>query len=153
VAIEFSPFEVAGDILVGLVPDDMGEVRQQARRYGIKVWFGGNSAPREHYEAQIVSAKDAPGATALAVEVGFHAEHPKEADNERVVASLVASEKRWRNELGKEVEAGPFLGRAAHWRRISETWLDPDLGDADLPFEIAVRLTDYITALEPLRRT
>ena len=28
---------------------------------------------------------------------------------------------------------------------------DPDLGDPDLPMELATRLADYITALEPLR--
>jgi hypothetical protein len=154
VTIELSPFDVAGDILVGMVPEDLGPVRVHARRYGIKVWFADTDAkpPREHYEAQIVSAKDVPGAATLAIEVGFHAEHAQEADNERVLAALIASENRWRRELGQEAEASVFLGRATHWRRISETWLDADLGDDDLPFEIATRLTDYITALEPVRR-
>ena len=44
------------------------------------------------------------------------------------------------------------LGRAANWRRVSETWIDPDLGDPELAFEIAARLTDYISAIEPARR-
>ena len=38
------------------------------------------------------------------------------------------------------------------WQRLSETWADPDLGDPELPMEVAARLADYITALEPLRR-
>ena len=48
--------------------------------------------------------------------------------------------------------AGVFLGRAEDWRRLSETLIDPDLGDPELGMEIAARLTDYITTLEPLRR-
>ena len=51
--------------------------------------------------------------------------------------------------MGKEAEIAPFLGRAENWRRISETWLDPDLGESGLAFEIASRLVDYITAIEP----
>ena len=39
------------------------------------------------------------------------------------------------------------------WRRVSETWIDPDLGDPELGMEIGARLTDYICALEPLRRS
>ncbi len=65
-------------------------------------------------------------------------------------ARLTEAEKRWRRELGKEPVAGVFLG-AAVWRRLSETWPDPDLGGPDLAFEIAARLTDYMTALEPIR--
>ena len=42
-----------------------------------------------------------------------------------------------------------FLGRAEHWRRISEVWPDPDLSEPGLAFEIASRLVDYVTALEP----
>lgn len=35
---------------------------------------------------------------------------------------------------------------------VGEVWFgDPDLGDPDLPIELAARLTDYITMLEPLR--
>ena len=54
--------------------------------------------------------------------------------------------------IGGPVVAGPFLGRADQWRRISETWPDPDFGDPDLPLELAGRLLDYVEALEPLRR-
>ena len=42
---------------------------------------------------------------------------------------------------------GAFLGRQDAWRRVSETWPDPDLGAPDLGFEIAARLVDYIAAL------
>jgi hypothetical protein len=38
-----------------------------------------------------------------------------------------------------------------HWRRISETWSDPDLGDPELVFQLAGRLTEYVQALEPYR--
>ena len=64
---------------------------------------------------------------------------------------LLAHEEAWRKALGEQAVAGGFLGRADHWRRISETWLDPDLGDPELGTELAVRLLDYIEALEPLR--
>jgi hypothetical protein len=90
-------------------------------------------------------------AAALAIEVGFHSEHPQEADNEAVIAALVRSERSWRKQLGEEVLAGKFLGRAEHWRRISEVWPDPDMSDPELVFELAARLTDYLRALEPYR--
>ncbi len=48
--------------------------------------------------------------------------------------------------------AGECLGRADHWRRISETWPDPDLDDPELGTELAMRLLDYIEALEPARK-
>lgn len=145
-------FEAVGALLPGMVPDELGEVRQYAHRWGIKVWFDTEKATREHYEAQVVGAKDVPDAKVLAIEVGFHSEHPKEAENEAVLAALLASEKRWRKDIGKEAEATVFLGRAQHWRRVSETWIDPDLGDPELAFELAARLTDYISAIEPVRR-
>ncbi len=101
----------------------------------------------------MIGAKEVPEATVLAVEVGFHTELPKAEDNDEVLAGIRAAEKRWRKELGVEPVCGPFLGRANNWRRVSETWPDPDLSDPELPFELAARLTDYITALELVRRT
>ena len=65
---------------------------------------------------------------------------------------LLKAEKRWRKVLGTDAVAGPFLGRADLWRRVSETWADPDLGEPDLGMEVASRLADYIDALEPLLR-
>lgn len=150
--MEPSLFDDVGDAVRGLLPTDLGEVHLRAHRYGIKVWFRTVKPTREHYEAQVVGAREVPGARVLALEVGFHCEHPKEADNETVIARLVSAEKRWRRDVGKEAVVGPFLGRAEHWRRISEVWLDPDLGEPGLAFEIASRLVDYVTALEPLVR-
>ena len=145
-------FDEVGDALRGLAPPELGEYHHRAHRYGVKVWFGPVVAPREHYEAQVVAAAADDRARVLAIEVGFHSEYPKPADNDAVIAYLVANEKRWRRTIGKEAEVGPFLGRADRWRRVSETWPDPDLGDPGIVTEIATRLTDYITALEPLRR-
>jgi hypothetical protein len=93
-----------------------------------------------------------PDANVLALEVGFHAEHQKEAENEAVLAKLMTKEKAWRKVIGAEAVPGEFLGRAVHWRRISETWPDPNLGERGIAFEIAARLTDYVTGIEPLRR-
>jgi len=152
-AVEGSVFEEVAGILPTLVPRELGELGISARRYGIKVWFGGGKPPRIHYEAQVIGPKEVPEATVLAVEVGFHTELPKADDNDEVLAGIRAAEKRWRKELGVEPVCGPFLGRANNWRRVSETWPDPDLSDPELPFELAARLTDYITALEPVRRT
>jgi hypothetical protein len=138
--------------LRALVPVELGEVQVKAHRYGIKVWFGPATPTREHYEAQVVGPRHVPEASTLALEIGFHAEHPKPADNEATLARLTAKEKTWRKAIGKEAFAGPFLGSRDDWRRVSETWPDPDLGEEDLAFEVAARLTDYITALEPILR-
>jgi len=150
---EPSAFEVAADALATLLPPELGEWHTRAHRWGMKLWFGPVERPaREHYEAQIVNAKFVAEASVIGIEIGFHAENPKVAQNEATLAKLVTHEKRWRKALGGPVEAGPFLGRADQWRRISETWPDPDLGDPDLPLELAGRLVDYVEALEPLRR-
>ena len=134
------------------MPPDLGPLQLRARRYGIKVWFGPEAPPREHYEAQVISADGVAGARTLAVEVGFHAEHPKLPANEAVVARLREHETEWRPAVGDEAVTGPFLGRADTWRRVSETWADPDLGDPELALELAARLVDYATALEPVLR-
>ena len=148
--MELGLFDEVADLVRGMVPPNLGEFRERHHRYGIKVWFGPVTPPREHYEAQVIGAKYVAGAKVLAIEVGFHAEHRDEDKNEAAVAGLAAAEKKWRKTLGKEPEAGVFLG-ADVWRRVSETWPDPDLSDADMAFELAARLTDYVTALEPLR--
>lgn len=145
-------FEAVGDALRGLVPPELGPVRQRWHRDGVKVWFGPEAPTREHYEAQVVGAALVPDASVLAVEVGFHAENPKPADNDAALAVLVAAERAWRRELGPAPVAGPFLGPRDDWCRVSETWADPDLGDEELGLELAARLTDYVVALEPIRR-
>jgi hypothetical protein len=144
-------FEEVAEALRGMVPTELGEFRHRTHRYGTKVWFDDERPPREHYEAQVVGARDVPDAEVLALELGFHAEHPQPADNDAVLAALVAREPDWRPMLGDEAVAGVFLGRAEHWRRGSETWPDPDLSDPELGMEVALRLLDYVTALEPLR--
>jgi hypothetical protein len=150
--MEPSLFDDVGDALRGMMPPDLGALRLRARRYGIKVWFGSEAPPREHYEAQVIGADAVDEARVLALEVGFHAEHPKPADNQRVVAHLLDREHDWRGIVGDEAVVGPFLGRADSWRRVSETWPDPDLGDPELALELATRIVDYATALEPARR-
>ncbi len=136
-----------------MTPAELGELHVRSHRYGVKAWFGSATPDKEHYEAQVVGAKHVPDASVLALEIGFHAEHPKTADNDAVIDRLLASEKKWRKSLGDDVVVGPFLGRADTWRRASETWPDPDLEDDEIVLELAMRLVDYITALEPPRRT
>ncbi len=149
--MELPLFDEVGEVLRGLLPPELGEPHCRHHRYGLKVWFGSEKPTREHYEAQVIGAKHVPEATTLAIEVGFHAEHRDPAANERALARLRAEDRRWRKALGAEPVAGPFIDDRHGWQRLSETWADPDLGDPDLPFELAARLTDYITALEPLR--
>ncbi|HEV3226657.1 MAG TPA: hypothetical protein VGZ52_07475, partial [Acidimicrobiales bacterium] len=147
---ELGLFDEVGEAVRGLMLPKLGVVRFRAHRYGVKLWFDDETAPREHYEAQVVGPKHVPDAKVLALEVGFHAEHPKVADNDATLARLTQKERTWRKVVGTDAVAGGFLGRADQWRRVSETWADPDLGDDDLVMEIALRLTDYMTALEPV---
>jgi len=150
--VELGLFDEVGEAVRGLVPPDLGVVRFRAHRYGVKLWLDADAAPREHYEAQVIGSKHVPDASVLALEIGFHAEHPKVADNDAALARLARRERAWRKVLGPEPVAGPFFGRADTWRRVSETWPDPDLGDDDLCMEIALRVTEYVTALEPVLR-
>jgi hypothetical protein len=150
--IEGSLFDEVADVVAGFIPAALGPVHQQPRRWGIKVWFGAEAPPKVHYEAQVVSRDAIKGATVLGLEIGFHSEYPKAAENDAVLARLTASETRWRKTLGDEPVAGAFLGRGDVWRRVSETWADPDLSEPGLAFEVGARLTDYIAALEPILR-
>jgi hypothetical protein len=149
--VELQLFDEVGEVLRGLVPADLGDLRCRHHRYGIKVWFDEDKPTREHYEAQVIGAKHVPEAEVLAIEVGFHAEHRDPAENELALKQLAAEERRWRKALGREPVAGAFIDDRNGWQRVSETWPDPDLGDPELPMELAARLADYITALEPLR--
>ena len=141
---EPSFFDQVVDALTGSLPAGLGRMHTSAHRGGCKVWFG--EPTREHYEAQLVRVDGD-----LAVEIGFHAEHADAAANDAVIARLAGREKTWRRALGPEPVVGPFLGRAG-WRRVSETWPAPSFDDADAAFEIADRLGEYVTALEPARR-
>ena len=149
---ELSLFDEVGDALRSMTPAPLGPVRIRARRYGIKVWFGPEAPTREHYEAQVISRDAAADARYLALEVGFHSEYPRAGDNDAVIDHLRGRERTWRKRLGEEAEIAPFLGKADVWRRISETWPDPDLTDPALVLEVATRLTDYVVSIEPVRR-
>jgi hypothetical protein len=149
--VERSLFDDVAHALRGILPAGSEPAHVTYHRYGIKVWLGSDRPAREHYEGQVIGRQYCPGARVLAIEVGFHSEHPKETDNDEVIARMRRSEKKWRRALGDDAVVGPFLGRAEHWRRVSETWPDPDLGDPELVFQLAGRLNDYIQALEPYR--
>lgn len=149
--MEFGLFDQVADGLRSLVPDELGTLHTQARRWGIKAWVGPSvDCPRVHYEAQVLSPRHVPGAEVLALEVGLHAEHPKPADNAAALAGVFAARAAWSDDLGPEAEAGDFIGRDG-WLRISETWADPDLSDPEICFELTDRLATYITVLEPIR--
>jgi len=145
-------FDEVADIVRGLAKPELGEWHFRPRHYGIKVWFDADAPTREHYEAQVISPRGVKDARTCALEIGFHSEYPKTGENDAVISVLTANERRWRKALGNEAEVGPFIGRADVWRRVSETWPDPDLDAPDLALEIALRLVDYVIALEPVRR-
>jgi hypothetical protein len=142
--VEPSFFDQVLDALRGSVPSDLGRLRASAHRGGLKVWF--DEPPREHYESQLLRVDGA-----LLLEIGFHAEHASVTANDETIARLTRSEKAWRKALGPEPVVGEFFGRST-WRRISETSPVPSFENTDASFEIADRLSDYITALEPCRR-
>jgi hypothetical protein len=139
--------------LEGFVASVDGEMHATSHGRGVKVWFG--EATREHYEAQLIRLDGA-----IRLEIGFHTEYPKGPQNDQVLQHLLASETRWRANLGDEAEAGAFLGRGG-WLRISECWDPPTEGsdarvsgaDIDSVIDVAARLADYINALEPIRRS
>ncbi len=149
-AVELPLFEEVADLVTTMVPAELGQVRTRSHRRGIKLWFDTEKPGREHYEAQLLSRRHIDQSDGTAVEVGFHSEDRDETRNEEVAAMLARVEPQWRRELGPEAELGPFLG-AANWRRLSECWIEPDLDDPELAFELAARLVDYVSVLEPLR--
>ncbi len=142
-ALERSFFEEVLDAVEGFIDEDHGPLGSSAHRRGVKIWFG--DATREHYEAQLIRAGDH-----AALEIGFHAEHPKNEANQGVIDRLESAEARWRPELGNDAVLGSFLG-AGHWRRVSEVWDPPDPDDPEASIEVAARLADYVDAIEPCR--
>ena len=134
-----------------MTPPDLGVFRSRSHRRGIKVWFDTEKPGREHFEAQLLARRHVDGSEGMALEVGFHAEHRDEAANEAVIARLEGRATSWRKSLGDEAEIGVFFG-ADGWRRVSEVWLEPDLDDPDLAFEVAARLVDYVSVIEPARQ-
>ncbi len=149
-------FDQVADLVRAMTPEDLGEVKTKTHRRGIKVWFGGEKAGREHYEAQVLAQRHVDGTDGQAVEIGFHSEHRDQNVNQAVLNHLNKHAKAWRKALGPEAEPGVFYG-ADNWRRVSEAWLDVDINDPDvdsseLAFEIGTRVVDYVSALEPILR-
>lgn len=143
-------FDEVADLVQTMIPAELGQVRTRSHRRGLKLWFDTDKPGREHYEAQLLSRRHVDSGDGMAVEIGFHSEHRDEVRNTDVVAALAGAEPIWRKELGATAELAPFYG-AANWRRLSECWIEPDLDDPELAFELAARLVDYVTVLEPLR--
>ncbi len=150
--MELPLFEQVADVIRTLTPGELGELRLRAHRRGVKVWFDTAKAPKEHYEAQLLARRHVDGRDGMALEIGFHAEHSDVDANTAIIDHLLASEATWREVVGADAEVGEFLG-ASNWRRVSETWLEPELEDPDLPFDIGSRVVDYLEAIEAARRT
>ncbi len=146
--VELSVFDEVAELVRAMAPDAIGEVRVRAHRRGVKVWFDTDAAGKEHYEAQVLSRRYIDGTEGMAIEIGFHSEHKDQSKNISVVDHLMTTEKKWRKELGTQPEVDVFYG-AENWRRVSETWIEPDLDDEEITFEIASRLVDYVSALQP----
>ena len=152
-------FERVGDVVRSSVEDNAG-IQTRAHRGGVKVWFGDETAGREHYEAQLVSNRHLDGGDGYVLEIGFHAEHRDAASNQRALDRILAARSTWKEIIGECLDAPDeivhdiaiadhFLGNST-WRRISETWAQPDLDDEELGFETGARLADYITAFQPV---
>lgn len=137
-------FHQVQDVFESNALDITGTLHSTAHRRGIKVWY--DEATREHHEAQLVRVDGR-----IVLEIGFHAEHPRVGENEAMLNRLLDDAHAWRRELGDEPRAGVFLG-VDRWRRISEIWKESDPQDVDVAIEIAARLADYVSVLEPLRR-
>jgi hypothetical protein len=138
-------FEWVFDAFEGFASSVDGQLNSSSHGRGLKVWY--DDAKKEHYEAQLIKLPSGE----IRLEIGFHAEHPKDDDNQAVLDRLLANEVAWREQLGDEAEAGMFIG-ADRWRRISEVWDAPDPDDPESTIEIAARLADYVIAVEPSRR-
>jgi hypothetical protein len=137
-------FEMVRDAFEGFVAAVPGRRSIWVHSRGMKVWFDDDT--REHYEAQLIRIDGE-----VHLEIGFHAEHPKAAQNDAALRRLIDAPSTWREALGDEAMAGDFIGRTG-WRRISEVWPAPDAADIDEAIEAAARLADYVIALEPVRR-
>lgn len=148
---EVTVFEAASELVRALAPSDLGDLRVTSHRRGLKLWFDTPKPTKEHYEAQLLARRYVDGGDGMALEIGFHAEHRDPADNDAVIDHIRSSEPRWRKVLGTPTEVATFFG-AENWRRVSETWIEPDLEDPELGFEIAARLVDYVSVIEPARR-
>lgn len=144
-------FDEVAELVRAMSPAEIGEVHVRAHRRGVKVWFDTEAPTKEHYEAQMLSRRYVDGIEGTAIEIGFHSEHKDQADNVAVIERVVRSEKKWRKELGKEPQVDTFYG-ADNWRRVSEAWIEPDLDDPEITFEVASRLVDYISVIEPARQ-
>ncbi len=149
--MELRVFDEIAEYVRAMVPDELGELRLRSHRRGVKIWFDTDKAPKEHYEAQLLARRHVDGKSGMAVEVGFHSEHPSRERNEDVVAGLIEVEHEWRDQLGGDAEAGLFFG-ADNWTRLSEAWIEPDVDDREFAFEVASRTVDYLTVIEPIRR-
>lgn len=148
--MEIPLFEQVGEAVRSMAPEGLGTFHSRAHRRGVKVWFDSEKPGREHFEAQLLARRHVDGTEGMALEVGFHAEHKELERNVEVIDRLEGRSKTWRKVLGAEAEVGLFYG-ADRWRRVSEAWIEPDLDDPDLVFEVAARLVDYVSAIEPAR--
>ena len=139
-------YDDVADALQSFLPPSLRDFEWYRTSHNLKLWFGSND--REHYEVQVFkNGKD------VVLEIGFHAEYKDPDRSDEALGTLLKAEKKWRKELGKDAEAGPFVGRQTAWRRLSEIWKNGshELGDPELAIDAAERLATYIRTLEPLR--
>ena len=139
-------YDAVGDALSNFLPPSLRDFEWYRSSHNIKLWYGPEG--REHYEVQLIKYDKRIG-----LEIGWHAEHKEAELNDAALDKLLSAEKKWRTKLGKDPEAGKFIGyQAKNWRRLSEFWDGAEGGDdPELAVDAAQRLAEYITALEPLR--
>jgi len=146
-------FDDVADALAGFLPPAMRGFHVRTTANNVKVWFGTDH--HEHYEVQLLPPAEqrAAGimATGPALEVGFHAEHPTAATNDKLLERLRAREPTLRRSLGGSLEIGPFVGRRRGWGRASELWHGDEIDTPETAIEAAERLARYIRAIERVR--
>jgi hypothetical protein len=158
--VELGFFENIGEVARLGLDIEVDDLHMRAHKYGVKVWFGEEKAAKEHYEAQIVSTRHLTGNDGIVLEIGFHAEHRDVSLNQAALDKVLAQSQRWAEVIGTcvvapadithdEAVADQFLGNST-WRRISETWVDPDMSDTELSIEAGARLADYINCFQPI---
>lgn len=139
-------FDQIDDELRGLLGRAHSDFHSTRSSQLLKLW---STEPWIHFEAQLVSARWAPGRRSV-VEVGLHLESSSREKNDEVLDRLARQRRKWAKKLPK-AEAGKAFGpQSANWRRLSEVLEAGDLDDSDLAGEVAERLSVYVKALGPI---
>ena len=94
--MEESLFDDVGDILLGSAPPGWARAGSVPIATGSRSGSVRRRRPVSTTKRRWSARRRSKGASVLALEVGFHSEHPQEAENDAVIAHLKANERGWR---------------------------------------------------------